>query len=283
MNTMTTTRPVGELLRDWRQRRRLSQLDLALEADVSARHVSFLETGRSHPSREMILRLADQLDLSLRDRNTLLVAGGYAPVFPERALDDPDLQAARVAIDLVLAGHEPYPALAIDRYWNLVAANGAVAPLLAGAEPRLLQPPVNVLRLSLHPEGLAPRIANLAQWRAHLLDRLRHQIEVTADPVLVDLLAELREYPDPRGDGQTEPEPAIEQRVARMVVPLRLHTDRGLLALFSTTTVFGTPVDVTLSELAIESFFPADLASADLLRFLKDGAPSSAESAVPSG
>jgi transcriptional regulator with XRE-family HTH domain len=273
----TATRPVGELLRDWRQRRRLSQLDLALEADVSARHVSFLETGRSHPSREMLLRLADQFDLSLRDRNTLLVAGGYAPIFPERALDDPELRAARAAVDLVLAGHEPYPALAIDRYWNLVAANRAVAPLLAGAQPELLQPPVNVLRLSLHPDGLAPRIANLGQWRGHLLERLRHQIDVTADPALVALMAELRAYPVPPDDGEAER--TIDQDVARMVVPLRLRTERGLLALFSTTTVFGTPIDVTLSELAIESFFPADRASADRLQELTAGAPSDAESA----
>jgi transcriptional regulator with XRE-family HTH domain len=259
----TATRPVGELLRDWRQRRRLSQLDLALEADVSARHVSFLETGRSHPSREMLLRLAEQLDLSLRDRNTLLVAGGYAPIFPERALDDPELRAARAAIDLVLDGHEPYPALAIDRHWNLVAANQAVAPLLAGAQPEVLLPPVNVLRLSLHPDGLAPRIANLVQWRGHLLDRLRHQIDVTADPALVELMAELRAYPVPPDDGPGDA--AIDQDVARMVMPLRLRTEGGLLSLFSTTTVFGTPVDVTLSELAIESFFPADRASADLL------------------
>jgi transcriptional regulator with XRE-family HTH domain len=273
----TATRPVGELLRDWRQRRRLSQLDLALEADVSARHVSFLETGRSHPSREMLLRLADQLDLSLRDRNTLLVAGGYAPIFPERALDDPELRAARAAIDLVLAGHEPYPALAIDRHWNLVAANPAVAPLLAGVRTELLQPPLNVLRLSLHPDGLAPRIANLGQWRGHLLDRLRHQIEVTADPALVELMAELRAYPGSSTDGEAGA--AIDQDIARMVVPLQLRTECGLLALFSTTTVFGTPVDVTLSELAIESFFPADRASADRLRALMEGAPSVAESA----
>ena len=189
------TQPVGNLLRKWRERRRLSQLDLACEAEISTRHLSFLETGRSLPSREMVLRLAEQLEVPLRERNVLLIAAGYAPAFPERPLDDPALQAARKAVDLVLAGHEPYPALAIDRHWTLIASNNAVPPLLAGVEPSLLQPPVNVLRLSLHPAGLAPRIANLAEWRSHLLARLRHQIEVSADPVLEELLNELCGYP----------------------------------------------------------------------------------------
>src|SRR5918998_83647 len=160
---------VGELLRDWRQRRRRSRLDLALEAEVSARHLSFVETGRSKPSREMLLHLAEHLEVPLRERNILLVAAGYAPVFPERSLDDPALQAARKAVDLVLAGHAPYPALAIDRHWTLVAANNAIPSLLVGADPMLLQPPVNVLRVSLHPAGLAPRIANFGEWRAHIL------------------------------------------------------------------------------------------------------------------
>jgi transcriptional regulator with XRE-family HTH domain len=259
---MTATRPIGDLLRDWRQRRRLSQLDLALEADVSARHVSFLETGRARPSREMVLRLAERLEVPLRDRNTLLVAAGFAPVYPERSLDDPALRVAREAVDRVLVGHEPYPALAVDRHWSLVAANRAVGPLLVGVEPDLLRPPVNVLRLSLHPAGLAPRIANFAEWRAHLLDRLRHQVEVSADPVLAELLEELGRYPAP-GDGG---EPVRDRDLAGVVVPLRLRTDRGLLAFFSTTTVFGTPVDVTLADLAIESFFPANAATAESLR-----------------
>ena len=175
------TLTIGNHLREWRQRRRLSQLDLALEAEISTKHLSFLETGRAQPSRDMVLKLAEQLDVPLRERNVLLVSAGYAPVFPQRSLQDPALQAARKAVDLVLKGHEPYPALAVDRHWTLVAHNAAVPALLAGAAARLLQPPVNVLRLSLHPQGLAPRIENLAEWRAHLLARLRQQIDVTAD------------------------------------------------------------------------------------------------------
>ncbi|MGH2560950.1 MAG: helix-turn-helix domain-containing protein [Thermomicrobiales bacterium] len=270
---MTTPahRPVGDLLRDWRQRRHLSQLALAAEADVSARHVSFLETGRARPSREMLLRLAEQLDIPLRDRNALLVAGGYAPIYPERGLDDPALQAARQAVDLVLAGHEPYPALAVDRHWTLVAANRVVGPLLVGVQADLLQPPVNVLRISLHPHGLAPRIANYAQWRAHLLARLRSQVETTADPTLAALLDELAGYPAP-GAGATEPRrnrnrnPTRDLYDAGVVIPFHLRTDHGILAFFTTTTIFGTPVDVTLSELAIELFFPADPATAATLR-----------------
>ncbi|MGH2532888.1 MAG: helix-turn-helix domain-containing protein [Thermomicrobiales bacterium] len=262
---MTAHRNVGDLLREWRQRRHLSQLALAAEADVSARHVSFMETGRARPSREMLLRLAKQLDIPLRDRNALLVAGGYAPIYPERRLDDPALQAARQAVDLVLAGHEPYPALAVDRHWTLVAANRAVGPLLVGIQPDLVQPPVNVLRLSLHPHGLAPRIANLTQWRAHLLGRLRGQVETTADPALAALLNELAAYPLP-DDPDRNRNHARDLYDAGVVIPFHLRTDHGLLAFFSTTTIFGTPVDVTLSELAIESFFPADPDTAATLR-----------------
>jgi transcriptional regulator with XRE-family HTH domain len=256
-------RPVGALLRDWRLRRRRSQLDLALDAEISARHLSFVETGRSTPSREMVLRLAERLEVPLREQNLLLVAAGYAPVFTERPLDDPALQPARKAVDLVLASHEPYPAVAVDRHWTLVAANRAVAPLLAGADAALLRPPVNVLRLSLHPSGLASRIANLAEWRAHLLARLRRQVEISADSVLAALLEELRRYPAPsapRGHGGAEADPA------GVVVPLRLATPSGVLSLLSTTTVFGTPVDITLAELALESFFPADAATGEALR-----------------
>jgi transcriptional regulator with XRE-family HTH domain len=256
------TQPVGNLLRKWRERRRLSQLDLASEAEISTRHLSFLETGRSQPSREMVLRLADRLEVPLRERNALLIAAGYAPAYPERRLDDPALQSARKAVDLVLAGHEPYPALAIDRHWTLVASNNAVPPLMAGASPSLLRPPVNALRLSLHPEGLAPRIANLAEWRSHLLARLRRQIEVTADPILEELLNELCGYPAPGADAFDNEE------YAGVVVPFRLVTDQGLLSFISTTTIFGTPVDITLSELAVESFFPADAATAMALRGL---------------
>lgn len=260
-----SARPVGDLLREWRQRRRLSQLDLATDAEISTRHISFLETGRARPSREMVLRLSEQLDVPLRERNALLVAAGFAPVFAERSLADPALRAAREAMDLVLAGHEPYPALALDRHWTMVAANAAVPPLVAGVAAELLRPPVNVLRLSLHPDGLAPRIANLAEWRAHLLARLRRQIELTADPALDDLLAELRRYPGP-----AQRHPAGFDDTA-IVVPLRLTTAAGLLNLFSTTSVFGTPVDITVSELALETFFPADAASAEMLRLLAAG------------
>ncbi|HEU0176619.1 MAG TPA: helix-turn-helix transcriptional regulator [Blastocatellia bacterium] len=260
--TGVQTQPVGSLLRKWRERRRLSQLDLACEAEISTRHLSFLETGRSLPSREMVLRLADQLDVPLRERNALLIAAGYAPAFPERPLDDPALQSARKAVDLVLAGHEPYPALAIDRHWTLIASNNAVSPLLAGVDPSLLRPPVNALRLSLHPAGLSSRIANLSQWRSHLLSRLRRQIEVNADPVLEELLDELSGYPAPgevAGDNE---------EYSGVVVPFRLATEQGVLSFISTTTIFGTPVDITLSELAVESFFPADAATAYTLHSL---------------
>ncbi len=267
MTTLNSSaRPVGDHLREWRQRRRMSQLDLACEADISTKHLSFLETGRAQPSRDMVLHLAERLDVPLRERNVLLVAAGFAPVFPERPLGDPALQAARRAMDLVLKGHEPYPALAVDRHWTLVAANKAVGRLLAGADPSLLRPPVNVLRLSLHPSGMAPRIANLGEWRGHLLERLRHQIEVSADAVLQDLLRELRAYPAPREPPSQRADP--EADYAGVVVPLRLVTDGGVLAFLSTTTIFGTPVDVTLSELALESFFPADAATADAMRRL---------------
>jgi transcriptional regulator with XRE-family HTH domain len=258
------TRTIGDHLREWRQRRRLSQLDLALEAEISTKHLSFLETGRAQPSREMVLRLAEELDVPLRERNVLLVAAGFAPTFSQRALDDPALQAARKAVDLVLKGHEPYPAIAVDRHWHLVAHNAAVPVMLVSASPKLLQPPVNVLRLSLHPEGLAPRIVNLAEWRAHLLARLRQQIDATADAELSALLDELAAYPAPGGAKAARMN--VTQDYAGVVVPLRFATDAGTLSLLSTTTIFGTPVDVTLAELAIESFFPADAETAALLR-----------------
>lgn len=254
---------VGALLRSWRQRRGLSQLDLACEADISTRHVSFLETGRSQPSRSMLIHLAERLDVPLRDRNALLVAAGFAPVYSEHSLDNPAMEAARKAVDLVLTGHEPFPALAVDRHWHLIAANRAVAPLLEGVSAELLAPPVNVLRLSLHPDGLAGRIGNWAQWRDHVLSRLTRQIEASADPALVALRSELQGYPAPpfsdNGDSEAGHHPDV-------VVPLRLHSSAGPLNLFSTTTVFGTAVDVTLSELAIEAFFPADAETADRLR-----------------
>lgn len=258
---MMNTRPVGDLLREWRQRRRMSQLHFACEAEISAKHLSFLETGRAQPSRDMVLRLAELLDVPLRERNALLVAAGFAPMFKERSLGDPAAQAAKQTVDLVLKGHEPYPALAIDRHWNLLASNNAVAPLLGGAAVELLQPPVNVLRLSLHPGGLAPRIVNLAEWSAHLFLRLRRQIDITADPVLSELLEELSNYPAPSGSNT-----AATRVQAEVAVPFRLATDAGVLSFISTTTVFGTPVDILLSELALESFFPADAATAAVLQ-----------------
>jgi transcriptional regulator with XRE-family HTH domain len=249
----TSPQAFGEHLRHWRQHRRLSQLDLASEADISTRHLSFVETGRASPSREMVLRLSERLDIPLRERNTLLVAAGYAPMYRERPLDDPALDAARQAVELILQSHEPYPALAIDRHWNLVAANRMVPLLMAGADASLRQGTVNVLRLSLHPQGLAPAIANLVQWRAHLFERLRQQITATADPVLVDLLEELRAYPVPEGSNQH-----LEGEHAGVVMPFKFTTPAGVLSFISTTTIFGTPVDVTLQELAMETFFPAD-------------------------
>jgi transcriptional regulator with XRE-family HTH domain len=249
------TQPVGNLLRDWRRRRRLSQLDLACEADISTRHLSFLETGRSVPSREMLLHLAEQLEVPLRERNALLVAAGYAPTFRERSLDDPTFEAARKVVDLVLAGHEPYPAIAVDRHWTLVASNRAIAPLLAGIEPSLLQPPVNVIRLSLHPAGLAPRIVNLEEWRSHLLARLRRQIDASGDPVLQELFDEISNYPVPN---RVKTRVAGNIDYAGVAIPLQFATEAGILSFISTTTIFGTPVDITLSELALETFFPAD-------------------------
>jgi transcriptional regulator with XRE-family HTH domain len=256
-----TVKPVGDLLREWRQRRRMSQLELSLEAEISSRHLSFLETGRSQPSREMVLRLAEHLDVPLRDRNLLLHAAGYAQVFPERPLDDPALRIAREAIDQVLAGHEPYPALAVDRHWTLIAANQATSRVIGEVDPALLKPPVNVMRLALHPAGMAPRTANLAEWRAHLLARLAHQVQLSGDPVLIRLLRELRDYPAPA-------EATHNVDATAFVVPFRLITDAGILSFFSTTTVFGTPIDITLSELAVEAFYPADALTADALRRL---------------
>jgi len=258
---MTTThKPVGDHLREWRMRRRMSQMDLALEAEISTRHLSFLETGRARPSREMVLHLSDQLEIPLRERNVILVAAGFAPVFPERSLADPELAAARRAVDVILKAHEPYPALVVDLRWNLVAANAAVGPLIAGVDADLLTDPINVVRLSLHPRGLAPRIANLGEWHAHMLERLRRQAELTADPGLIALIEEIRGYPKP---------PAPDRRpedYGGVAIPLQLMAGDTLLSFFGTTTVFGTPVDITLSELTLETFFPADAATAEALR-----------------
>jgi transcriptional regulator with XRE-family HTH domain len=239
----------GDLIRQWRQRRRLSQLDLAVAANVSSRHLSFVETGRSRPTSAMILHLAEHLDVPLRDRNTLLLAGGYAPAYPERTLAAPELRAVRSALRRVLAGHEPYPAAVVNRWWELVDANAGIGLFTAGVSPGLLEPPVNVLRLSLHPDGMAPRIANLPEWRAHLLARLHRQAEATGDQRLVSLHDELRTYPG----GQAQPPGPFD-----VVVPLRYRTSRAELSFLSITAVIGTPMDVTVEELAIESFYPAD-------------------------
>jgi transcriptional regulator with XRE-family HTH domain len=250
---------VGPLLRGWRERRRLSQLDLALQAGVSARHLSFFETGRSRPSAQMVLHLAEGLGVPLRDRNRLLLAAGYAPVFEQRDLDDPEMAPVRQALQQILEGHEPYPTFVVNGAWEMMAANGAVALLLEGVAPELLEPPVNVLRVSLHPGGLAPRIANLGEWRALLLDRLERQIALTGDAALTTLLEELRGYPAPEAPEPRSPGPEI-------AVPLRLSTDAGELAFISTVATFGTAVEVTASELSIESFFPADRRTAEALR-----------------
>jgi transcriptional regulator with XRE-family HTH domain len=256
-------RAFGDYLRQWRQHRRLSQLDLAQEAEISTRHLSFVETGRSAPSREMVLRLAERLDVPLRERNALLVAAGYAPMYRERPLEDPALAPARQAVELILKSHEPYPALAIDRHWNLVAANRMLPHLMQGADASLLQAPINVLRLSLHPDGLASKIANLVQWRAHIFERLRQQIHTTGDSQLANLLDELRGYAVPDGCDEN-----VEGEMLGVAMPFRFRTPAGTLSFISTTTIFGTPVDVTLQELALETFFPADDATAQALRAL---------------
>jgi transcriptional regulator with XRE-family HTH domain len=262
---MPTPQPrPGELLRQWRERRRRSQLDLALAAEISARHLSFVETGRARPSRDMLLRLAEQLEVPLRERNHLLLAGGYAPVFGQAALDAPEMAGVREALGKVLAGHEPYPAVVVDRSWNLVDANAAVGVLLGPVDPELLAPPANVLRVSLHPGGMASQIVNLGEWRAHLFGRLRRQVALTGDTGLAELLDELRAYPC------DQPEPEVEvPGPGDVVVPLRLrHGDREL-SFLSIMASFGTPLDVTVAELAIESFFPADPATGSILRDLQ--------------
>jgi transcriptional regulator with XRE-family HTH domain len=260
---------IGTLLREWRQRRRFSQLDLALEAGVSARHVSFIETGRSRPSAEMVVQLADHLDVPLRERNSLLLAAGYAPAYAQHDFDAPEMGPIREVIERVLRGQEPYPAVVVDRHWGMVAANGAIALLTAGVAPELLEPPVNVLRLSLHPEGVAPRIINLGEWRAHLLDRLGREAVVSGDPALFALHEELAAYPG--GDQRHAP----DLDVGAVAVPLRVLAGDQELAFISTATTFGTAVDVMLSELTIEAFFPSDAVTADSLRAAA-GAPSAA-------
>jgi transcriptional regulator with XRE-family HTH domain len=256
--------PFGEHLREWRQRRRMSQLDLANEAEISTRHLSFVETGRSTPSREMVLRLAERLDVPLRERNAMLVAAGFAPMYRERPLSDPALASARKAVELILKSHEPYPALAVDRHWNLLAGNAMLPHLMEGVDASLLQGQPNVLRLSLHPLGLAPKIVNLGQWRHHLFERLRQQVHATGDAVLQALLEELQSYPEPEGAHDAH----LDGELLGVAMPFQFRTQFGVLSFISTTTVFGTPVDVTLQELALETFFPADETTGEALRAL---------------
>ncbi len=266
---MTATRmpaTFGVALRTWRQRRRLSQLDLAIRADVSARHVSFIETGRSAPSRAMVLRLADVLDVPPRERNHLLIAAGLAPVYPERRLDDPELAAVRDGVQRVLSAYEPYPCVAVDRCWNILGANAATAVLLDGVAPGLLEQP-NALRLTLHPDGMAPRIKNLGQWRHHLIGRLRREVTASGSDELAALLSEAESYPGPSVES-ADP--------ATVLVPLELCTADGeLLTFISTVTTFGTALDPTAAELSIEAFLPADEVTAATLvcRSASQGSP----------
>lgn len=256
MASRTATAPktgVGPLLREWRRRRRRSQLELALDAGVSARHISFLETGRSNPSRAMVIDLAANLELPLRDRNEMLIAAGYAPEYRELAYEDPDLGPVRAAIDQVLAAHDPYPALVVDRHWELITANRGMGLLTEGVAPHLLEPPANALRLALHPEGLAPRMLNLGEWRRHILERLERHWRLGGDPALAALLEELRDYP-----GEEVDEAAVAT-AHDVFVPFRMRGPEGQeLAFFGTIATFGTALDVTVAELSIESFFPAD-------------------------
>jgi transcriptional regulator with XRE-family HTH domain len=252
--------PVGQLLREWRERRRLSQLDLSIQADISTRHLSFVETGRSRPTPEMILRLTERLDVPLRERNALLLAGGYAPAYPQHGLAEPELESVRAALRQVLAGHEPYPAVVVDRWWELLDANAPIAMLVEGCAAELLEPPVNVLRLSLHPQGMAPNIVNLGEWRAHLLTQLQRRAEQLGDQRLRDLHHELMGYPG-----------GLERAAAPTdaVLPLDFRYRDQLLSFFTIHAVVGTAMDVTVEELTIESFYPANSATAELLRTLR--------------
>jgi len=262
-STAAPSRSFGQHLRHWRQHRRLSQLDLSHQADISTRHVSFLETDRSVPSRDMVLRLAERLDVPLRERNALLTSAGYAAMYRERALDHPDMAEARAAVDLILRCHEPNPALAMDRHWNLVAANRMVPLFLQGVAPELLQPPLNVLRLSLHPQGLAPRILNLQQWKHHLFARLQLQIDNTQDPHLQALVAELHSFSPHHAPDSLQLQ--LQGETRGVVMPFKLQTAHGVLSFISTVTIFGSPMDITLQELALETFLPADAATAQYL------------------
>lgn len=253
---------VGSLLRQWRERRRVTQLELALDAGISARHLSFVETGRSKPGREMLLRVLEQLKVPFREQNRLLLAAGHAPAYPERSFDDPDLTPVRDALDLVLSGHEPYPAVAVDRVWNMVAANSAMLALTEGVEidPKLLEPPINVIRVGLHPCGLGPLFINIGDWRAHWLKRLERQLAATGDEQLASLIDEVAGYPAP------EPDAVSGLAAGEMLGPVRVRTpDGGELSFFGMFASFDTPFEVTTSELAVELLFPADRTTAETL------------------
>ena len=265
---MTEHNNAGDLLRHWRQRRRYSQLTLALESEISQRHLSFIESGRSKPSRDMLLRLTEHLAVPLRERNIMLLAAGFAPAYGERTLASPELAAARDTIEHLLSVHVPHPALAVDRHWTLISANKATGVLTQGAASHLLEGDVNVLRLSLHPEGLAPRIINFREWRGHILSRLTHDIEISGDSKLVALLEELRSYPLPAHAYSSRNTSTNDRSIA---IPLIIASDEGPLEFLSTTTVFGTAVDVTLADIVIESFFPANAETAAAMAILMSG------------
>ncbi|MEU5158743.1 helix-turn-helix transcriptional regulator [Streptomyces sp. NPDC020875] len=259
---------IGPLLRDWRRRRRLSQLDLALRADSSARHLSCVETGRAMPSRGLLLRLCEAMDIPLRERNALLLSADYAPAYRESSLQDADMASVRAALNRLLTAHEPYPAVVVDRVWNVLAGNRSLSMLTDVVSPTLMHPRPNVFRLILHPNGLAPRLVNLEEVRELTLAALRRQVVATGDPRLEDLYEEISAYPRPEGTGDEDwaavpPRPWTPSPVE---VPLRLRTPRGELALFSTMTTFGAPADVTLSELGVELFYPLDDSTERALR-----------------
>src|SRR5919106_1593029 len=266
MATATLQPTVGGLVREWRERRRLTQLELALDAGISARHLSFVETGRSKPGREMLLRVLERLKVPFREQNRLLLAAGFAPAFPERSLEDPELQPVRDALDVILRGHEPYPAVAVDRAWNLVAANSPMYALTAvvDVDPALLEPPINVMRVGLHPRGLGPLMVNLGDWHAHWLARLERPLAVTRDEELAALIEEIAGYPVP----EPERDPASGLGGTEILGPVRVHGPGGELSFFGMFATFDTPFEVTTSELAIELLFPADRATADLLENL---------------
>jgi transcriptional regulator with XRE-family HTH domain len=256
--------PVGELVRDWRQRRRRSQMHLALEVGVSARHLSFVETGRSKPSPELVESIAEELEVPLRERNTLLLAAGYAPRYRERTLDDPAMRFAVESVQRMLDAHDPYPGVLIDRQWNIVRANAAASALTVGLPPEVLGPPINVYRVCLHPDGLAARTINFPEWATYLVGQLERSLAFTGDPALQALRDEVRAYPDVAAALESVSGAALDD--VPLLVPLRLQAGDGELSLFTTLTTFGTPRDVTLDELAVELFYPADEATEAALR-----------------